>query len=414
MHKLSTLIIENLEATLQVNKLARRIRHLKNFSKWNLFRSYVKSALGYASVPVKALQKTKAFKAVAKVTMGLELTAKNLLPIAPQRRLLFNSIIVAVSAVTISSFSQVGTFAATSYDYSSDYISSYSVSGDILVADDAGYLVKINPQTNVGSRVGLTDYATHSVESGETLSLIAGRYGVSTNTILWENNLSNPNALRTGQKLLVPPVDGVSYKVKSGDNLEKIGKKYAISSEAIVAQNALDTELLSKGQSLFLPGAKPLYSAPTYVARNSTATRNSRTYNFTATNSSAAPTAGKIFIFPTRGKVTQGFRAGHYALDIGDRSKPAIWAGGSGVITKASSGTWGGGYGNHVIIDHGNGVKSLYAHMDHLIVSVGQYVQQGEVLGQMGNTGRVYGATGIHLHWEVIDNGVKRNPYNYF
>ena len=67
-----------------------------------------------------------------------------------------------------------------------------------------------------------------------------------------------------------------------------------------------------------------------------------------------------------------------------------------------------------MIIDHGDGLQSLYAHLDHLNVSVGDYVEQGQTIGQMGNTGRVYGATGIHLHWEVIKNGVKQYPGNYY
>jgi murein DD-endopeptidase MepM/ murein hydrolase activator NlpD len=81
---------------------------------------------------------------------------------------------------------------------------------------------------------------------------------------------------------------------------------------------------------------------------------------------------------------------------------------------KASSGTYAGGYGNHVIIDHGNGYKTLYAHMDYLTVSQGQYVSQGEAIGRMGATGRVYGRTGIHLHFEVHQNGVKLNPGGFF
>jgi murein DD-endopeptidase MepM/ murein hydrolase activator NlpD len=85
-----------------------------------------------------------------------------------------------------------------------------------------------------------------------------------------------------------------------------------------------------------------------------------------------------------------------------------------GTVIKASSGTYGGGYGNHVIIDNGNGIKTLYAHMEYLSVSVGDHVTQGQVIGKMGRTGNVRGRTGIHLHFEVIQNGVKKSPGNYF
>ena len=114
------------------------------------------------------------------------------------------------------------------------------------------------------------------------------------------------------------------------------------------------------------------------------------------------------------GKISKGYRGGHYALDIADRSKPPVWAAASGTVVTASTGTWGRGYGNYVVIDHGDGIQTLYGHMDSVNVYAGQVVSQGDVVGIMGNTGRVYGVTGIHTHWEVIINGVKVNPINYY
>lgn len=228
---------------------------------------------------------------------------------------------------------------------------------------------------------------------------------------MWENNLANANSLRIGQKLMIPPVNGISYKVKSGDNLEKIATKYKIEADAIIAQNGLESDVIAKGQNIFLPGAEPIAPVNT-IASRATVSRDVRYSDVTSSDS--VPVVGRSFIYPTIGKISQGYRAGHYAIDIADRSMPPVWAGGEGTITKASSGTWGGGYGNHVIIDHGDGLETLYAHLDSLNVYVGQEVSQGDVIGIMGNTGRVYGATGIHLHWEVIDNGIKRNPNNYY
>ncbi len=354
---------------------------------------------------------------IAKSIAVFSTTTSNILdviPASPPKKLLFQATSLSLVALAVTSLSPGGTFTVASMAYSNDYINAYSLPGDVLVSDEEGYLVKVNPQTEDSSRAGLTDYAVHTVESGESLSLIASRYGVKTETVMWENSLANANSLRIGQKLLVPPVDGVSYKVGSGDSLTKISKKYSISVESIIAQNGLESETIGKGQSLFLPQAKPLYSATVASSgRAVVGSRGIRSYT-NASPSTAIPSVGKIFIFPTRGKVTQGFRGGHYALDIADRSKPAIWAGAGGTVLKSAVGPWGGGYGNHVIIDHGNGVKSLYAHMDSVNVYPGQWVNQGDVLGIMGNTGRVYGATGIHVHFEVIDNGVKKNPYNYF
>jgi murein DD-endopeptidase MepM/ murein hydrolase activator NlpD len=408
--------MDNLEATLRVNKFARKKRHLKNFSKSGASVSTVGILYKNVRNPLDLIKRTDIFRKGSTFLNSAQSFLRDILPVSPKRRLLFNVGIVAISGVMMSSLSTGSTFIAASMDYSTDYISSYSLPGDILVSDESGYLVKVNPQTDDSNRIGLTDYAVHTVADGESLSGIAIKYDINVETIMWENGLANANSIRAGQALLVPPVDGIGYNVKSGDNLEKIAAKYEIPTESIVAQNTLETEILQKGQALFLPGAEPIQpiivSAPS-TYRNSTITRDDRTY-VSATASTATPAGGMMFIFPTRGAITQGYHGGHYALDIADRSKPPIWAAGGGTVTKSSTGTWGGGYGNHVIIDHGNGYTTLYAHMDSVNVYVGQYVNQGDVLGIMGNTGRVYGATGIHLHWEVALNGVKQSPYNFY
>jgi murein DD-endopeptidase MepM/ murein hydrolase activator NlpD len=286
--------------------------------------------------------------------------------------------------------------------------------GASLVADDDGYLTKINPQTNKGDRSSMTDKATHTVQSGETLSVIAESYGISTSTLLWENGLSNANALKIGQKLVVPPVNGISHTVAKGETVEKIAAKYSVEADAIIKQNKLLADsTLSSGQVLFIPGAVPIAPPRTDTYRTDGRSVSVGT-PVTLADATSVPIGSKPFIFPTRGKITQGFHKGHYAIDIADNSKPPVWAAGTGKVTKASSGTWGGGYGNHIIIDHGNGLQTLYAHLDYLTVSVGDIVDQGQVIGRMGKTGRVYGRTGIHLHFEVIKNGVKQLPSNYY
>lgn len=406
--------MDNLENTLRVNKFARRIRHSKVFSKKNLFKMNAGQLLSVILKPIKALGKTSVFTKIRRFLIAAKMTISNVLPIVPQKRLLFQSGIIATAAIIATSFTPGATLTAASLGYSNDYIAAYSLPGDVLVADEDGYLVKINPQTNESNRIGLTDYASHTVESGESLSVIAEKYGVAVNTIKWENNIYNANSLRSGQTLLVPPVDGISHKVAGSDSLDKIAKKYKISTDSIIAQNSLDSAVIYKGQNLFLPGAEPIQPLIASVPRSVGVGRGDSRALAGANANTAAPALGKIFIYPTRGKVTQGYRGGHYALDIADRSKPPIWSAAGGKVVKASSGTWGGGYGNHIIIDHGNGVKTLYAHLSTLNVYKDQWVDQGAVIGIMGNTGRVYGATGIHLHWEVIVNGVKQNPYNYF
>ncbi len=331
---------------------------------------------------------------------------------------LFKRYTGAVTALFI--MSSVSPFATSAEEmYASEY-ASYADSAALestILADNDGYLTKINPQTTIGDRSAMNDTLTHTVASGETLSTIADGYGLKSETVLWQNGLANANSLRVGQELTIPPVDGVSHKVAKGETIASIAKKYSVDAEAIKKQNKLVADI-SVGQQIYLPGAKPLFdtarATPARVGTSSRVQGVTIGSHVDLPGSNDAPIGGKSFIMPTRGKITQGFRRGHYAFDIADSSKPPIWAAAAGKVIKASSGTWGGGYGNHIIIDHGNGLQSLYAHMDYLDVGVGDVVDQGQVLGRMGKTGRVYGRTGIHLHFEVIKNGVKQVPSNYY
>jgi len=411
--------MEGIDSLKQVNRLARRKRHLRVFSQQSLRKIRVNYLKDIILKPFTAILKTPFITSLTNTASSIHENILYTKSFSPQKRLMLQSTAVAFFMLAISSFttSATATFTNVSTEYSSDYMAAYFSPGEVLVSDDSGYFVKINPQTDSSNRIGLTDYAIHIVESGESLSVISENYGISVETIMWENGIRNANSLRVGQNLMVPPVDGVGYEVKKSDTLDKIAKKYEISVESIIAQNALDTSDIYKGQNLFLPGAEPINIAPPMVAN---ASRNVSTYtparNIPAdtTPSTSTPILNKPFIYPSRGSITQGYHGGHRAIDIADRSMPPIWSAGGGTVIKVSTGTYGGGYGNYVIVDHGDGLETLYAHMNQVYVTQGQYLEQGEAIGQMGNTGRVYGVTGIHLHWEVRQNGVKQNPYDYF
>lgn len=299
-----------------------------------------------------------------------------------------------------------------------------------ILTDGDGYLTKINPQTDSGDRSTMNDRLIHTVASGETVSTIAQQYGLKSSTVLWENGLANANSLKINQQLLIPPVDGITHTVAKGESVEKLAKLYNIDADAIRKQNRLTASTLSLGQEVFMPGAAPIPTVdttPVRVTPSRSGTSSRVGSNVVAKPDGAilpgsddSPVGNKPFIFPTRGKLTQGFHAGHYAFDIGDRSQPPIWAAGSGKVVKATTGCatvshgCGGGYGNHVIIDHGNGLQTLYAHMTYIDVAVGDEVTQGQVIGKMGRTGNVRGVTGIHLHFEVRKNGKKMLPSNYY
>jgi murein DD-endopeptidase MepM/ murein hydrolase activator NlpD len=282
--------------------------------------------------------------------------------------------------------------------------------------DQEGYLTKtVHSETGNGNWEGIS--GTHVVQPGETLSQIASAYGLKPSTLIWENDLVNSNFLQIGQNLTILPEDGITLKIKEGDNIDSIAEKYKIASTSISEANTIVDGVIREGDMIFLPGAKKIYEKPKYIASNPSVVderpRASAQNVGTIAKVNVVSTSGKKLVFPTSGQITQWYHSGHYAYDISDTSQPPIWAAASGVVVKAQCG-WNGGYGCVILIDHGGDLETLYAHLDDIYVEVGQTVEQGQVIGKQGNTGRVYGRTGIHLHFEVRENGIKLNPGNYF
>jgi len=245
----------------------------------------------------------------------------------------------------------------------------------------------------------ITEYR---VVEGDTVSSIAQKFGVSIDTIMWENNLKSVDAIKPKQILRILPVTGVNYKVKRGETIYSIAKAYQVDAQAIIDYpfNTFsndETFALSTGQDLIIPdGIKP---SEIIIDTKKYATQT------------VAPIAGVVgegnFMWPTSGMITQKFSWYHRAVDIANRSNPAIVAAQGGTVTTAG---WnGGGYGNYVVIDHGNGYRTLYGHMlnGSVVVKAGQKVSQGQKLGTMGSTGR---STGTHLHFEVQSTGGNINP----
>jgi murein DD-endopeptidase MepM/ murein hydrolase activator NlpD len=246
----------------------------------------------------------------------------------------------------------------------------------------------------------------HVVQEGETISSIAQRYGLQPNTILWENDLTEKTKLKPGQELKILPVDGVRHKVARGETLQSIGKKYGLEESEL--QKVVDypfnvflsdeTFELATGQYLIVPeGVKPDPVKPAVV----------KTIAYTP-DAGAVSGTGK-FRWPAKGMITQRYSFYHKAIDIANRGGGPIVAADGGVVVGAG---WldNSGYGNRVIIDHGNGMVTLYAHMSVIQVQPGQRVNSGDVLGQMGSTGR---STGTHLHFEIRQGGVLLNPLQF-
>jgi len=243
------------------------------------------------------------------------------------------------------------------------------------------------------------DYIEYFAQSGENLSSIGQKFGVTVESIRYANELVSLDYLKIGQRLLIPPVSGVIHTVKSGDSISSLAEKYAVSTQVIVDFNYLDGPPfnLSVSQKIIIPGAKipPPAPAPTYGPDS---------YGYVPYAQVGVKGTGQ-FIWPARYRViTQYFSWYHPAIDIAKYPSP-IYAADAGTVIRA--GWWANGYGFAVQIDHGNGYVTTYAHMSVIEVSVGEEVDRGDILGQMGSTGR---STGPHVHFTVQFNGRFLDP----
>jgi len=271
-------------------------------------------------------------------------------------------------------------------------------SGDAIRKPDLAATSK-----TIRPRDGIIDYI---VQAGDTVSTIAANFGISVNTILWENDLNAYSLIRPGNKLVILPTSGVAYKVARGDTLASISSKYGIDANTIMETNKLaSAEMLSVGQKLIIPGGKKTYYSPSRSSGNVSAISflkdllKPQDLKSTASNKLAWPTVGA--------RLTQYFSWRHHAIDIANKTGTPIYACDAGVVEVAG---WGTGYGNQIVIDHGGGRKSRYGHLSKFYVRKGDVVKKGEAIAAMGSTGN---STGPHLHFEYIINSIKYNPLNY-
>ena len=268
---------------------------------------------------------------------------------------------------------------------------------EVLVEDAEGNLAKIiQPHKR-------EETVRYVAKSGDTITKIAHKFGLKVSTLLWANNLTVKEDVHVGQRLKVPPVDGVFYKIQAEDTLNEIVIAHKSDAEQVLTFNDIsNTARLEVGKELFIPGAQKKF-----IPQKQVVSLPSSGYG------GNIESLGFELRRPTKGVLTQGFHRGHYALDIANKLNSPIYASADGVVIKADLG-WNYGFGNYVIIDHGNGVETLYAHNSKLMVQTGDMVKTGELIALMGNTGNVWGPTGIHLHFELHIRGRKVNPANYF
>ncbi len=257
----------------------------------------------------------------------------------------------------------------------------------------------------------------YTVQEGDSVFGIATSYDLQPETVLWSNYETlndDPHTIAVGQSLIIPPADGVLYKWQTGDTLEKIAQSFKIDLDSILLYpgNHLDLvePVIEPGTLVMLPnGQREFRTWVVPTIPRGAAGVNISIYGPGACDTSAGGLYGTgTFTWPSNQHVLSGndYWGGHLAIDIAAMTGDPIYAADTGVVVY--SGAISGGYGNMVMIDHGNGYQTLYAHLSATLVRCGASVVQGQTIGQAGSTGN---STGPHLHFEVRYFGGFVNPW---
>lgn len=270
-----------------------------------------------------------------------------------------------------------------------------------------------------------SDIISYTIQSGDTLFGIAEKFGLQPETLLWSNRHilgDNPENIFPGVEILIPPIDGAIYKWNTGDGLNGVAKFYNVSVDVILdwPANKLDRQTIgdfslpniAEGTFVFIPGGKGEFTdwLPKY-------TREKPATSSISGSACGAITSGYIgygnFVWPTTETYLSGFdyspSTNHRGIDVAGRIGNPIYSVDAGVIVYSN---WNeNGYGNLIVVDHGNGWQSVYAHLSDFAKFCGDNVDQGETIGYMGSTGN---STGPHLHFELRNEryGVV-NPWDF-
>lgn len=280
--------------------------------------------------------------------------------------------------------------------------------------------------TTVPSRPRL-QIETYTVQEGDTVFEIAEQFGLQPETVLWGNYkllADDPHNLRPEQELTILPVDGTYYEWQPGDGLNGVARFFGVTPEAIIdwPSNDLDPATIgdyanpniAPGSWLVIPGGSRefvTWSAPRITRSDPSVAKVLGPGHCGAITD--GPVGSGSFIWPTNNPYIGGYdyapEANHPAIDIGAFINDPVYAVDSGVVVYAGWNDWG--YGNVIVIDHGNGWQSLYAHLNSINVGCGAFVFQGDFIGSIGVTGN---STGPHLHFELMsDQYGKVNPKNF-
>ncbi|MCU0660110.1 MAG: peptidoglycan DD-metalloendopeptidase family protein [Candidatus Pacebacteria bacterium] len=267
------------------------------------------------------------------------------------------------------------------------------VDGSALVAESG----PLGTAADVADTSTNDQISVYTVRKGDTVAAIAEMFSVSTNTILWANDLTRGQALVEGRTLVILPVTGVQYTIKKGDTLASLAKKYSADAGDIAVFNGIaPNAVLIVGDTIIIPDGVIAAAPPASKSKGSVSRR--------VIPGSGGPAQNGYYIKPVACPRTQGLH-GHNGTDWGCSVGTTIRAAAGGTVVVASgSGGYNGGYGNYIVIAHPNGTQTLYAHLSKVSIESGDTVRQGQNIGTTGGRPGTFGAgrsTGAHLHFEV-------------
>lgn len=246
------------------------------------------------------------------------------------------------------------------------------------------------PYIQTGDIVSTVTSHDYQVKEGDTLSEISKAYNINVGTLISYNKIEDVRRIWVGANLKIPDTDGLPYIVKKGDSLDSIASDHSIPLNNILDANNLDSEVISEGDQLFIPGAR----ISDYDYKKAT---------------------GTLFLYPASGRLSSpfgyrtdpftGVRRMHYGVDLANRVGTSVKATMSGTVIVIGDQPLG--YGNYVVIRHERGFQSLYGHLNKVLVRNGQRISQGQKIGEMGSSGR---STGSHLHFSLYKNNIPVDP----